>query len=266
MITLRGHGDVEELACTTRASRLAGYGVSLFRVRDVLVDTAFPNVEREVLDWVRSRQPLRGLILTHAHEDHAGNVQALAALGTPLDATDETMRALRTPASLRAYRRLTWGTPTPLTVDPPPFVDPSLRRIPTPGHAADHHVVWDDTTGTVFGGDLFIGVKVRIAHREEDHRAIIDSLRRVAALSPARYFDAHRGLLHHPVPLLHAKADWLEETVTIIEQKILQGDSDRAIRRDVLGREDATGITSRGEYSRLAMVQAIRDRLTASPD
>jgi endoribonuclease LACTB2 len=261
MLTTRHHGDVTEVHATTRLSRMVGYGVSAFRVRDQLVDTLFPRVGRELSQWITTQRRLQGVVLTHAHEDHAGNIATFAAAGLAIDAADATLALVTSPAPIALYRRATWGSPTPLRTTDTRTSDPSLERIHTPGHSADHHVVWDHTTGSCFGGDLFIGVKVRISHIEEDHRATIASLRRIAALTPARYFDAHRGLLPNATQLLSAKADWLDETVTAIEARIRSGETDDAIRRIVLGREDLTGITSRGEYSRLSMVRAIRARL-----
>jgi endoribonuclease LACTB2 len=266
MLTTRHHGDVTEVHATTRLSRMVGYGVSAFRVRDRLVDTLFPRVGRELAQWLTTQRPLHGIVLTHAHEDHAGNIATLAATGVAVDAADATLALVTSPAPIALYRRATWGSPTPLHRIDRRASDPSLQRIHTPGHSADHHVVWDHTTGSCFGGDLFIGVKVRISHVEEDHRATIASLRRIVALAPARYFDAHRGLVPDAARMLQAKADWLDETVTAIETRIQNGETDDAIRRIVLGCEDLTGMTSRGEYSRLSMVRAIRARLLERAD
>ncbi|MCU0650259.1 MAG: MBL fold metallo-hydrolase [Gemmatimonadaceae bacterium] len=257
-----GHDDVVELHGSTRASRLGGYAVSAYVVRDVLIDTGFPRIGAALDAWRQQRAPLRGVVLTHWHEDHAGNVERVARAGLPIDASDATLAPLRTPAALAAYRRFTWGSPLPLRTTVTPFADPSLERIATPGHSADHHVVWDHETGTVFGGDLFIGIKVRIAHHDEDHRATIASLRAIARRAPARYFDAHRGLVTDPVRALHAKADWMEATVSEIERRVHAGESDDRVRRAVLGREDATGLSSFGEYSKRSYVEAVRRRMT----
>src|SRR5574338_609356 len=107
-----------------------------------------------------------------------------------------------------------------------PFVDDTLELIAAPGHSADHHVVWDRGTGTLFGGDLYLGVKVRIAHGHEDPRLLAKTLRAVASLGPARLFDAHRGFVPDPAPLLLAKADWTEEMIAAIEKRIGEGADD----------------------------------------
>jgi hypothetical protein len=107
-----------------------------------------------------------------------------------------------------------------------------------------------------------LGVKVRATFPDEHPRQLLATLRHVAALRPKRMFDAHRGLVAAPTNALLAKADWLEETITHIEDKVRAGWSDRAIRRHVLGRENVLGAMSAGEYSKLTMVQVVRRELT----
>ncbi len=95
--------------------------------------------------------------------------------------------------------------------------------------------MWDSNTGMVCGGDLFIGVKVRVSHVSEQPRTLVQSLRQVIALQSARYFDAHRGALAAPVDALTAKADWLEKTIESIDALIVKGLDDATIAGCVLG-------------------------------
>jgi hypothetical protein len=50
----------------------------------------------------------------------------------------------------------------------------------------------------------------------------------------------------------------MEETIGAIDALIARGWGDRAIRDEVLGREPLVGLASRGEYSHLSMVRAVR--------
>jgi hypothetical protein len=118
--------------------------------------------------------------------------------------------------------------------------------------------VWDPETETLFGGDLFLGVKVRIAHHEEDPRQLVASLRAAAALRPRRLFDAHRGPVDRPVEALEAKAAWHEETIGAVDALIDRGWDDGAILRAVLGGESLTGWLSARDYSRLNFVRRLR--------
>lgn len=253
------HGDVTRLLFETRSSRAMGLDVSAYVVRDVLIDTAFPDVATELGRWLDAN-PVRGAIVTHYHEDHAGNTDLLAARGVPAWIAPETLHHIERPARIGLYRRICWGTPRALDRVPAPFHDDSLHVIPAPGHSVDHHVVWDAQTGTVFGADLFLGVKVRVAHpkEREDIRGQITSLRRVIALEPERYFDAHRGIVADPVTMLRAKADWLEETVRRIDELVADGLSDAQIARRVLGPVGMIDIVSAGDYSRRNVVRSVR--------
>lgn len=257
MLETSRHDDVARIECSTAVSRAFGYRVSVFVVRDVLIDTGFPRVVKPLLAALAPMR-LRGALVTHYHEDHAGNVDALTRLGIPVGMPSATRELVREPRPIGLYRRVCWGVAPALTRDPIPFDDPSLRLIPSPGHTADHHVVWDLDRETMFGGDLFIGVKVRIAHPNEDLRQQSRSLRAMAALRPKRFFDAHRGLLPDAAGLLTAKADWIDRVIGAVEGLARQGWPDTTIAAEVLGRGDFTGWFSRGDYSKLNLVRSIR--------
>ncbi len=259
MLRLERHGDVTRLHMTSWRGRLVGYDVSAYLTRDVLVDTGFPHVAADFSRFLDTNT-VRGVIVTHWHEDHAGNAALAAARGLPMAISPQTSEQLggSAAASIRFYRRFVWGIAPPVRPTAAPFVHDALRVIHTPGHTSDHHVVWDEERATLFSGDLFLGVKVRATFPDENPRQLAGTLRHVAALRPERMFDAHRGAVAEPTNALLAKADWLEEVITRIDAKIDAGWSDRAIRRHVLGRENAVGLISGGEYSRRTMVQAVR--------
>jgi glyoxylase-like metal-dependent hydrolase (beta-lactamase superfamily II) len=250
------HGDVLQLHGSTRVSRLIDYAVSVYVVRGVMIDTSFPYLRGELDAWLASNH-VDGALVTHRHEDHAGNIALLAARGIPVGMAAETLASVRSPRPIGMYRRVTWGSAAPLPRDPTPFAHSRLTLLPTPGHTSDHHAVWDAERETLFCGDLFIGVKVRIAHPREDVRGTVRSLRAMAALKPKRVFDAHRGLLADPVGSLTAKADWMEEMFGQIESHADRGWSVARIRDAVLGREDLTGWASAGDYSRLNFVESV---------
>ena len=235
-----------------------GYSVCVFLVRNQLVDTGFPGARRDVARLVEERRP-RGVIVTHQHEDHAGNVDLVARRGIPIAMARATEDALRAgEANVGLYRRACWGTMPRLTTRFEAYEPSGLELIPTPGHSPDHHVVWDANRGTLFGGDLFLGVKVRVARPMEDPRALAQSLRRAAALEPRVVLDAHRGVVPNGAGALAAKAAWLDEVIGVIDAHITRGWNDRAITRAVLGREDVVALVSGGDLSRLNFVRAVR--------
>lgn len=261
MLEVIPHGDVTELRFSSWRSRSINYAVRAFVVRGVLVDTLAPDARAELATWLESTT-LEGAIVTHGHEDHGGNADLLAERGIPLLAAPDTAAILRAPGRIGFYRRYAWGPARPFRGQMQPFADPALTLEPARGHSADHHVVWDAERGTLYGGDLFVGVKVRIVHHDEDLRVQIPVLRALAARDPARLFDAHRGLIERPAAVLRAKADWMEETIAKVERRIADGWSDARIRDEVLGGEEMTGYASFGEYSRLNFVRHVRATMT----
>jgi ribonuclease/clavin/mitogillin len=259
MLREERHGDVTRLVFDSRPSRSMGYSVSAYFVRGTLVDTAFPDVRSDLDAWLSDRRP-DGVIVTHYHEDHAGNVDLVARRGLPMWIAAETLERVRQPLRIGWYRRWCWGSPAPLTSEPPAFAHPSLEAIRTAGHSPDHHVVWDAERETVFGADLFLGVRVKVSHPwpREDVRAQVAALRRVIALKPAHYFDAHRGLVPDAIAQLSAKADWIEAVVGRIDALVAKGWNDRAIVRELFGREPAMSYVTLFDYSRRNVVAGVR--------
>jgi ribonuclease/clavin/mitogillin len=247
---------VVRVSLSSWQGRATGYEVSAYLLRGVLVDTGFPRARKEFLTAVDALAP-RGAVVTHWHEDHAGNVSALAARGLPLVMHERCAATLRERPPIRLYRRVVWGRAPRLVDDVVPFDPSPLRVIATPGHTEDHVAVWDEERAILASGDLFLGVKVRVAHEHESPRTLLRSLRAVAALEPRIILDAHRGVLHDATGLLRAKIGWMEETIGEIETLAASGAGEREIQRRVLGAEAFVGRVSFGEYSKRALVRAV---------
>lgn len=256
MIAVERHGAITRFRFSTGRSRSIGYEVSAFLVNGVLIDCGFPDVEEDLAAIITEYAP-SGVLLTHHHEDHAGNVEYLAKRGVPLAVADDTLALLREEPTIGFYRKFCWGKPKRLTSAITPFQPTGLEVVAAPGHSADHRVVWDPATRTLYSADLFLGVKVRVARPGEDVRVLARSLRTIAALEPAVMFDSHRGLVPDPVGSLLAKADWLDTTIARIDQLSAAGMNDHAIRREVLGPEDAAYWFSAGDLSRINFVRAV---------
>jgi endoribonuclease LACTB2 len=264
VLTIERIGDIVRLTMSSWRSRRAGYGVSAYLHRGVLIDTGFPSIGRELERAVDDLRP-RAVALTHWHEDHGGNVERLARRRLPIAAAAPTIAALRSLAPIGLYRRVVWGTLQPLRARLEPAHLPGLELVPAPGHSSDHHVVWDPDARVLFAGDLFLGVKVRALHRSEDPRTHAATPRRIAELRPALMLDAHRGIVQEPVSSLLAKADWIDETIHAIESLHVTGRSVRAIAREVLGPADLITVVTLGDLSRENFVRAVLASPASSP-
>ena len=249
--------DVVRLRLQSVAGRAIGLDVSAYVVRGIMIDTGFHRARRRVIEAAQSLG-VRGVIVTHWHEDHAGNVAALAERGMPMLVRSDTEAVLRQRPPIQLYRHVFWGYPPALVSALTKFDPSGLEGIHTPGHSTDHQIVWDAETRTLFSGDLWLGVRARVLHSTEDPYVLLESLRRASGLQPHRMFDAHRGFVEHPIRALDAKMRWLETTLHDIERRVHEGWSDRAIVRDVLGGEEFAALVSRGDYSRRNLVRAVR--------
>jgi len=247
---------VLRLHCRSWRGRTAGYDVSAYVMRGVLVDTGFPRIERELLSAL-TRLSVRGALVTHQHEDHAGNAAALAARGFPLAMHPACETVLRAAPPIGLYRSMIWGAPPPLTATLVPFEAAPLEIVPLPGHTPDHLTVWDPERRILASGDLYLGVKVRVAHHDESPAVLVQSLRTAAALEPVLLLDAHRGPIADPAPLLRAKANWIEAVMGDVRALASAGVGEREITRRLLGREELVGWVSFGEYSRRSLVRAL---------
>jgi glyoxylase-like metal-dependent hydrolase (beta-lactamase superfamily II) len=249
-------GDVTRHTVTSWRSRSIGMSVSIFEVRGALVDLGFPAAAAEVGELIQTLRP-RGVLVTHAHEDHSGNVAVAASAGVPVCIGESTLDLLSAEPHVELYRRFTWGTPRPLRVPLQRFEPDDLELVHAPGHSPDHHVVWDHRSGTLFSADLFLGVKVRVAHTYEQPAATVRSLRAMAARKPARMFDAHRGEVPNPVSALLAKAAWMEALIGGVAELSAEGFGVNDIASRLLGRTTALDFLSRGDYSKFNLVRAI---------
>lgn len=259
MLELHRFDDVMRIRMWSRWSAAAGIDVSAYFARGVVIDTGFPHSRRLFAIALERLRP-SGAFVTHWHEDHAGNVALVAAVGLPIGMHAATEVVLREGPQIRTYRRVIWGRPPILRRSLERLDHPALICLHTPGHSADHQVVWDAERETLFAGDLWLGVRARAMHADEDPYRLLESIRRVHALGPKRMFDAHRGFVPHPVAALSAKAEWLAGTIAAIETRITAGWSDRAIRKSLLGLEEPVAYLSFGEYARMNLVRAVRRR------
>ncbi len=67
----------------------------------------------------------------------------------------------------------------------------SLRALPAPGHSITHVALWEEATGTVFTGDLFIAPGASAVMTQENPYDLVESLRRVAAVEPRLMLTGH---------------------------------------------------------------------------
>ena len=216
-----------------------GY-VNCYLVREsdsfTLIDTTVPGGAKTIVDAARAiaSEPIARLLLTHAHGDHIGSVDALvAALGQPQVAIGKREARLlpKKPVQDRsldpgeAQCPVKGGFPGAasapthlLSSDPSPGggeLYGSLRVVATPGHTPGHLAYLDERDGTLYAGDALVtvGGEVHVvgfgpwyfpfAAMATWHRpTALGSARRLAELPVRRYAVGHGGVVEGGPELL----------------------------------------------------------------
>ena len=194
-----------------------------------LVDAALPGTAPAILAAAESLgAPIRRVLLTHAHPDHVGAVDALLAARPGLEllvgarearllAGDRTLDPAERPD---ATARMRGGTPS-VRAAPTRLLDDgalvgNLRVVASPGHTPGHLAFLDERDGTLHAGDAlhtFAGMQVSGTFRWRFpispyvtwHPATaLRSAERLQALAPARVATGHGPIVERPLDALTA--------------------------------------------------------------
>jgi glyoxylase-like metal-dependent hydrolase (beta-lactamase superfamily II) len=256
--------DITRIRITSRWAKLLGLEVTAYLVGDLLVDTGFRHVRRPVLDALAGSS-ISAICFTHNHEDHTGNCGPLVARHRcPAYLRNSGLSWGEGVRRLRPYRSWFWGSPGSLDVEEMPAVvegaERRLRAIPTPGHSATHVALWEESTGTVFTGDLFISPGASAVMTQENPYDLAASLRRVAEVEPELMLTGHGLALAKPAVKLRTKADRIEKAAARAVELHRSGMADRDAVREVFStghrRDRVIEALTQGEFSRVNFVRA----------
>lgn len=163
--------------------------------RAVLIDAGTGeqrHLDELALALAGHQAQLATVLVTHAHRDHASGAEAIAARWPGA-------RFFKMPWRERdAGYQVEWNALT--DGDRVAVGEATLEVIHTPGHAPDHVALWDPGSRTVFAGDLVTdpGTVVIPASHGGSLKEYLSSLRRIAALDPARILPAHGPAIDYP--------------------------------------------------------------------
>lgn len=164
--------DVIVYKCGSLVEGAVPYWTYFYKFRGLLFDCGCPNAASEVAEAVGE---VSAVFITHYHEDHIGAAHLFERVYAP----ERSLRLLRDPPEIPAYRKIVWGQPKPSNAFPLRDGDVMLgvRVIETPGHSFDHvcYLIGD----YLFSGDLIQTPRQMVTMREEDCLKIIESVRKV---------------------------------------------------------------------------------------
>ncbi len=209
---------------STRIRRLGIVNVFIVDEEDGLtvVDTAIRGSHKSILRHAAlASKPIERILLTHAHDDHVGALDALAAavpdaqvVATARDARlmagDLSLDEDEPQTKLRGGLSGTETVPTRLVGDGEHVG--SLRVIATPGHTPGHIALLDERNGTLYCGDVFSTLGGMATTAQVNplfplpamatwHRpTVIESAKKLLELAPERLAPGHGRVVEHPVP------------------------------------------------------------------
>ncbi len=208
--------------------RLGAFGSFLLREADgtlTALDTGLPGSAPGILDAARRLgAPIGRVVLTHAHQDHVGSLDALAAaLGgagrlqiaigrreARLLAGDFSLDAAEPQTKVRGSFGRCATRPTALLEDGDQMPGSALRAVACPGHTPGHLGFLDERDGTLFCGDALVNVgRLSVSgvwrtifpfpYFATWHRPSASaSARRLLALAPTTLACVHGRPIPHP--------------------------------------------------------------------
>ncbi len=171
------------------------------------------------------------------------------------------------------YRKLIWGSlipyeaeklPDEVTASLPDGQSVTLVPIHTPGHCADHHVVYVPETGWLFGADIFLTTRPSVAFYEEDYLTMMSSLERLLEdpnLKISTLFCAHKGAVADGHAALSAKLKHLRalrsRLMRLWTDDTAMQRSVESLTREVLGREPFLSHFTQGNFSPTHLVRSL---------
>ncbi len=189
-----------------------------------IVDTGIGGTAPRIAEAVASlSRPVRRIVLTHAHGDHVGGLDALHAHYPEAEVliSARDARFLKGDLTLdegEPQVKLRGGFPRPTTLPTRLLEDGdmmgSLRAVASPGHTPGHMAFLDTRDGTLIAGDAFQTLGGLIVSGQLRGRfpllalftwhapTALESAHRLTALEPARLAVGHGPVLERPTEVM----------------------------------------------------------------
>jgi len=260
--------DYEEVTVIKMGRTIAGkllYPVHSFFWKGILVDTGCYSCRREFSKAIQEF-PVSKVLLTHAHEDHFGNVWYFNRQQIPVLSDKKAIPYIEDPRRLgmELYREITWGTPpageAQELLPEIKLGNLTLQVVATPGHSPDHVVFFEPTREYLFTGDLFLGTRQRLFMRQEKFWESLNSLKSALALKPRVLFCGLNGVILGGQQKLAEKISFWEDLAAKVLALYEKGVTPREITQKLFPGKNLLAVLTGGSFSSLNLVKSILDR------
>ena len=212
-----------------------------YYVDGLLIDTGFRKLYNPFIKALKE-QTIEQIVVTHYHEDHSGNAEALRAhYGVPLYMGEQTAQYLSQKLPMKLYRHWNFGQIIPIATYTP-LVAPlqtthyTFEPIHTPGHSDDHYALLERNEGWLFSGDLYLG-NIKFTREEENLPEMLASMQRLMRLDFDTLFCAHNPRLKNGKKYFAEKIAYLEDFIGQVQDLSRQGFDVPDIRQ-ILGKQE----------------------------
>jgi glyoxylase-like metal-dependent hydrolase (beta-lactamase superfamily II) len=226
----------------------------------LLVDPATPYVdERERFDGllrtILDGRRVRGIVLTHHHQDHTGDAARLRDKhGCPVFAHALTAAQVDVAVDVIVDEGHVFHLPAGPGGPARRFV-----AVHTPGHARGHLCLWEPDLSLLVAGDMVAGTGSILIDPPEGHmNTYLRSLERLIALSPRALIPSHGPLLVDGTARLREQLAHRRTRQAAVERAIAAGASNvEAVVEAAYGRDTPPAMWAFAARSVTAIVQAL---------
>lgn len=241
------------------------YHCHAYLVDNLLIDSGCPCRLRKFQAFLDDQRVAQAVV-THYHEDHAGNVISLNLSGIPVYGPSQSIPQIRRgivnqhgknlPYALLIWGRSYGGEVLPLAARVQTGRH-TFEVISAPGHSEDMTLFYERNEGWLFSGDLFIAPRRSYWRKEEDPLKTMTALQEALRLDFEALFCGHSPLLNGGKEGLKRKLEFLKELQDGAKVLAQQGCSTVEITKRLLGGEGFTTYLTLGDFSRRHLIEGL---------
>ncbi|WP_106494651.1 MBL fold metallo-hydrolase [Lentibacillus sp. Marseille-P4043] len=254
----------EDVTCVKMDIMLGGKKantVYAFLVDGMLVDTGPQSLEAELTPFY-DKHSFDFVALTHSHEDHTGTAPWIQEnREVPIYVHQKGIEICAEKYNYPKYRQIFWGKREGFEASPLGDTIQSANNewkvIYTPGHADDHVSFFNEETGTLFSGDLFVAPKTKVIMNSESIPTIMESIRAVLNYDVGSMFCCHAGYIKNGKSMLKQKLDYLENLSGEVKYLYNSRLSITEIREKIFPKKYSIISRSGGEWDSLHIITSI---------